>query len=115
MRVSIGKFEPKTLKLLPKATVLNVCSSDLVADTILKGRMANYETRPGQYSWRRNDSEMTATEANLSEANLDTKETQSPLPNCVSRTHTGVQSRAWAPLPASASVRKAAVRTPVEE
>src|SRR6476619_3143509 len=76
MRVSIGKFVPKTLKLLPKATVLNVCSSDLVADTILKGRMANYETRPGLYSWHRNDSEMTATGANLSEANLHTKERQ---------------------------------------
>src|SRR6478752_6517275 len=76
MRVSIGKFEPKTLKLLPKATVLNVCSSDLVADTILKGRMANYKTRPGQYSRHRNDSEMTATGANLSETNLHTKKTK---------------------------------------
>ena len=38
--------------------------------------------------------EMIATEAKLSEANLHTKETQSPLPNYVSRTDSGMQSRA---------------------
>src|SRR4029079_13854933 len=110
MRVSIGKFEPKTLKLLPKATVLNVCSSDLVADTILKGRMANYETRPGQYSRHRNGSEMRAAGANLSETNLHTKENQSPLPNCVSRTHPGVRSRGA--LPRGARVRKQQSESP---